>query len=79
MIKKKIILLMLKNDVTFKGIVSWFENNLNKSTHISLKFKFKTLNNPNGKCFQPNDYINSYKWNTIFFITTMFWILKLIN
>jgi hypothetical protein len=49
---------MLKDDVTFKKNVSWFENNLNKSTHISLNLKFKTLNNPNSKCSQPNDYTN---------------------
>jgi Mor family transcriptional regulator len=30
---------MLNNDVTFKGIVSWFENNLNKSTNRSLTNK----------------------------------------
>jgi hypothetical protein len=41
---------MLKDDVTFKGVVFHFE--------------LKTLNNLNGKCFQPNDYINNYKWNT---------------
>ncbi len=32
--------------------------------HISLNLKLKTLNNPNGKCSQPNDYANNYKWNT---------------
>jgi hypothetical protein len=71
---------MLKNDITFEGIVSWFENTLNKPTHISLNLKFKTLNNPNGKCSQPNDYINKTT-NGIqkTYIITMFWILKLIN
>jgi hypothetical protein len=32
--------------------------------HISLNLKLKTLNNPNSKCSQPNDYTNNYKWNT---------------
>ncbi len=44
-------------------ILIW-KHNLNKSTHISLNLKLKTLNNLNGKCSQPNDYTNSYKWNT---------------
>jgi len=43
-------------------ILIW-KHNLNKSTHISLNFKLKTLNNPNGKCFELYDYINNYKWN----------------
>jgi hypothetical protein len=56
------------------------KHNLNKSTHISLKLKHKTLNNPNGKCYQPNDYINKTT-NGIQkrFIITMFWIWKLIS
>jgi hypothetical protein len=37
-------------------ILIW-KHNLNKS-HISLNLKLKTLNNPNGKCSQPNDYTN---------------------
>jgi hypothetical protein len=62
---------MLKDDITFKG-----KHNLNKSTHLKLK----TLNNLNGKWFQPNYYPKK--------ITTgiqkkesviMFWNLKLIN
>jgi hypothetical protein len=32
------------------------KHNLNKSTHISLNLKLKTLNNHDGKCSQPNDY-----------------------
>jgi hypothetical protein len=49
------------------------KTNLNKSTHISLNLKLKTLNNLNGKCFQPNDYTNKTT-NGIQkrFITTMF-------
>jgi hypothetical protein len=35
------------------------KHNLNKSTHISLNLKLKTLHNPNGKCSQPNDYRNN--------------------
>jgi hypothetical protein len=60
-------------------ILTW-KHNLYKSTHISLSPKLKTLNNPNVKCSQPNDYTNKTK-NGIqkTFITTMFWILKLIN
>jgi hypothetical protein len=60
-------------------ILIW-KHNLNKWTHISLSHKLKTLNNPNDKCSQPNDYINKTT-NGIqkTFITTMFWILKLIN
>jgi hypothetical protein len=60
-------------------ILIW-KHNLNKLTHISLNLKLKTLNNPNDKCFQPNDYTNKTT-NGIqkIFITTMFWILKLIN
>jgi hypothetical protein len=49
------------------------KHNLNKSTHISLNLKFKTLNHSNGKCFQPNDYTNKTT-NGIqkTFIVTMF-------
>jgi hypothetical protein len=74
------ILLMSKDDVTFKRVVFWFENHLNKSTQISLTFQLKTLNNSNGKCSQPNDYTN-ITTNGIQkrFITTMFWIWKLIT
>ncbi len=35
-----------------------WKHNLNKSTHISFNLKLKTLNNPNDKCSQPNDYTN---------------------
>jgi hypothetical protein len=60
-------------------ILIW-KHNLNKSTHISLNLKLKTLNNLNGKCSQSNDYTNKTT-NGIqkTFITTMFWIVKLIN
>jgi len=63
-----------------KSCILIWKHNLNKSTHISLSLKLKTLNNPNDKCFQPNDYTNKTT-NGIqkTFITTMFWILKLIN
>jgi hypothetical protein len=63
-----------------KSCILIWKHNLNKSTHISLNLKLKTLNNPNDKCFQPNDYTNKTS-NGIqkTFITTMFWILKLIN
>jgi hypothetical protein len=63
-----------------KSCILIWKQNLNKSTHISLKFKLKTLNSPNDKCSQPNDYTNKTT-NAIqkTFITTMFWILKLIN
>ena len=71
---------MSKDDVTFKRVVFWFENHLNKSTHISLSLKLKTLNNPNDKCSKPNDYTNKTT-NGIqkTFIRNMFWIFKLIN
>jgi hypothetical protein len=60
-------------------ILIW-KHNLNKSTHISLNLKLKTVNNLVDKCFQPNDYIKKIT-NGIpkTFITTMFWILKLTN
>jgi hypothetical protein len=81
MIKKKYYTIDVKGwyHIQRSCILIW-KHNLNKSTHISLSFKLKTLNNPNDKCFQPNDYINKMP-NGIqyFFITTMFWILKLIN
>jgi hypothetical protein len=56
------------------------KHNLNKSTHISLNLKLKTLNNHDGKCSQPNDYTRKTSNGTkIIIITTMFWILKSIN
>jgi hypothetical protein len=38
-----------------KSCILILKHNLNKSTHISLTLKLKTLNNLNGKCFQFND------------------------
>jgi hypothetical protein len=63
-----------------KSCILIWKHNLNKLTHISLNLKLRTLNNHNGKCSQPNDYTN-ITTNGIQkrFITTMFWILKLIN
>jgi hypothetical protein len=49
-----------------KSCILIWKHILNKSTHISLNLKLKTLNNPNAKCFQPNDYTNNYKWNNFF-------------
>jgi hypothetical protein len=40
-----------------------WKHNLNKSTHILLNPRLKTQNNPNGRCFQPNNYTSKYKWN----------------
>jgi hypothetical protein len=81
MIKKKYHTVDVKRwyHIQRSFILIW-KHNLNKSTHISLNLKLKTLNNPNGKCFQPNDYTNKTT-NGIekTFITTMFWILNLIN
>jgi hypothetical protein len=60
-------------------ILIW-KHNLNKSTHISLNLQLKTLNNSNDKCSQPNGYINkSTNGIQITLITSVFWILKLIN
>jgi hypothetical protein len=47
-------------------ILIW-KHNLNKSTHISLNLKLKTLNNPNGKCFRPNDCTNKLQMEYKFF------------
>jgi len=81
MIKKKYHTIDVKGwyDIQRSCILIW-KHNLNKSTHILLNFKLKTLNNLNDKCSQLNDYTNKTK-NGIQkrFITTMFWILKLIN
>jgi hypothetical protein len=81
MIKKKYHTVDVKGwyHIFIKKILIW-KYNLNKSTHISLNLKFKILNNINGKWSQPNDYTNKTS-NGIQnkFITTMFWILKLIN
>jgi len=65
MIKKKCHTIDVKGwcHIQRSCILIW-KHNLNKSTHISLNLKLKTLNNPNGKCSQPNDYTNNYKWNT---------------
>jgi hypothetical protein len=81
MIKKKYHTVDVKGwyHIQRSCILIW-KHNLNKSTHISLNLKLKTLNNPNDKCSQPNDYTNKTT-NGIqkTFITTMFWIFKLIN
>jgi len=81
MIKKKYYIVDVKGwyHIQRSCILIW-KYNLNKSTQISLNLKLKTLNNPNGKCFQPNEYTNKTT-NGIqkTFITTMFLILKLIN
>jgi hypothetical protein len=50
-----------------KSCIVISKHNLNKSTHISLTFKLKTLNNLNSKCSQPNDYTNKIT-NTNFFL-----------
>ncbi len=39
----------------------------------------KPLNNPNGRYFQPNNYINTYKWKTKEFYNEYALNLKLIN
>jgi len=81
MIKKKNHIVDVKKwyHIQKSCILIW-KHNLNKSTHISLNLKFKTLNNLNDKCSQLNDYTkkttNGIKKT---FITTMFWNLKLIN
>jgi hypothetical protein len=79
MIKKKYYAVDVKGwyHIQKSCILIW-KHNLNKSTHISLNLKLKTLNNINGKWSQLNDYTNKIT-NGIQkrFITTMFCILKL--
>jgi hypothetical protein len=48
----------------YRSCILIWKHNLNKSTHISLNLKLKTLNNHNGKIFQPNAHTNNYKWYT---------------
>ncbi len=59
MIKKKYHIVDVRGwyHIQRSCILIW-KHNLNKSKHISLNLKFKTQNNLNGKCSQPNDYTN---------------------
>jgi hypothetical protein len=76
MIKKKYQIVDVKGwyHIQRSCILIW-KHNLNKSTHISLSLKLKTLNNLNDKCSQLVDYTNKTT-NGIqkTFITIMFWI-----
>jgi hypothetical protein len=65
MIKKKYHTVDVKGwcHIQRSCVLIW-KHNLKKSAHISLNLNFKTLNNLNGKCFQPNDYKESYKLST---------------
>jgi len=74
-LKKEKVIKNIYHTINVKGwchiqrscILIW-KHNLNKSTHISLIFKLKTLNNPNGKCFQPNDYKKKLQMEYKFFL-----------
>jgi hypothetical protein len=58
MIMKKYHTIDVKGWYHIQSCILIWKHNLNKSTHISLNIKLKTLNNPNGKYSQPNDYTN---------------------
>jgi hypothetical protein len=59
MIKKKYHIVDVKGRYHIqKSCILIWKHYLNKSTHNSLNLKLKTLNDPNDKCSQPNDYTN---------------------
>jgi hypothetical protein len=80
MIKKKYHTVDIKGQYHIqKSCILIWKHNLNKSTHISLNLKFKTLNNIMINVLNIMIIQTKLQWNIKKIITIMFWILKLIN